>query len=367
MKAINFNTLAKDLKEGDNYGATFIDKNGSTHELTIIRTGRNVRIVGEGQTDVAIFRDALTIKAALAMAINAPGRLTSGEVYKAEIGTLCDDNYTADVIHTDTNSYHSTRTLNKAKEAQPYYIGVELELIARNAQCYRAMNRIESNIWHRERDCSIGDSGQEWITCPLRVKDAINQDFWATSMDVLTQFAISRTSTATGLHVHISREAFGASEEAQAETLAKVVFFHDHILSNSTLSRIYGRSESVHYAHINHDDDDNAAKLASLAKIAPALLRADGVADVLKASYSYHNGDRYQRINTAKEATIEFRQGKGQINSEAIATLCQFVDAIVRFCRETPAYKLTAARFIASLPASRKYDNLRRILQGVED
>ena len=366
MKAINFNFPAMRMAEGETYNFTFVSGETST-EYTITRAGTVAKVSnGRAAASVDIFRDSLPVWAVIEIALKAPGVVTSGAVYKMDICTANNDHYTTTCDHTGTAGYHTTPAINKPAAAVPYMLGVELELITRTRDAYQTLNAIHSNVFHREQDGSLsgGAGGQEWITCPLIPSDACDPQFWAPYMDKLTQYATSRTNSCTGLHVHISREAFTIGGADFLETLSKVIYFHEFIVPEGIKSAIYGRDRARWAEPWAHRE--NGEKIVELAKKAPGILRDGNIIEMIKEDAD-HVSEHYERINTSKRATIEFRQGKGHINSDHIARICQFVDTLVKFCRETPHYKLTLDRYAASLPTSRKYDNLRRALEGIED
>lgn len=372
MKAINFNFVCGRMQEGETYNFTHTCAEGST-DFDLKRAGNTLYLSVSGQNQVlqhTIFRDKETVKTALTILLRdkGPATLKSGEVYKANILAMMSDNYTKEYNHTNTARYHATRGLNMPVESQPYMLGVELELMARNREAAATLDAIQSNIFHRERDCSIGDDyrGQEWISCPLTKADATSAEFWAEFCDVWEQFAISKSLNSTGLHVHISRTAFGEDETAKAVTLAKVMYLHDFLMDSGALSRIYGRGESIHYAHRNSGNNGDAATIAKLSKKAPAIMRAAELQKMIAEDLE-NTSDRYNRINCTNSATIEFRQGKGQINSKEIAKICQFVALIVEFCRVNDWHKVTPERFAAFIPTSHKYDELRRALSDTEE
>ena len=74
----------------------------------------------------------------------------------------------------------------------------------------------------------------------------------------------------------------------------------------------------------------------------------------------YRKGLTYAEISKiTNENTIEFRRGKGQISSVAIATIIQFIDTLIKYCRATKFERLSVRGYVASIPTSNKYNRLR--------
>ena len=367
MAAINFNREAKTLEEGIVYnfhGHTFRGDTTET-EGTITRNGANVTVTfGSASVDVAIFRDAMTVCDVLAVAFARGAHVESGNApYKADILRVMAseaDGY-GSRVYTGRTGYHS-HTYESRTDC-PYFYGVELETEGRNDRAFEAAKGLESNCWYMETDGSLGPRGIEYISTLLRPQDAINPAFFESLCNTLTGLCKSKTVPATGLHVHVSRSAFGETESEQTETAAKVSDMLDAILPDPVLTAIFGRGVNDWAKRLERSEFANA--LAVVKNVAGAnILRDNGiksayVAELTKHNKQGHTNNRYHQLNLTNENTIEFRRGKGQISSVAIATIIQFIDTLIKYCRGTKFERLSVRGYVASIPTSNKYNRLR--------
>lgn len=375
MAAINFNREAKTLEEGIVYnfhGHTFRGDTTET-EGTITRNGASVTVTfGAASVDVAIFRDAMTVTDVLAVAFARGAHVESGNApYKADILRVMaseSDGY-GTRVYTGRTGYHS-HTYETRTDC-PYYYGVELETEGRNEKTYNAAKGLESNCWYMESDGSLGPYGIEYISTLLRPQDAICPAFFESICNTLTGLCKSKTVPATGLHVHVSRSAFGETETEQTETIAKVSDMLDAILPDNVLTVIFGRGVNDWAKRLERSEFANA--LAVVKNVAGAnILRDNGiksayVAELTKHNKQGHTNNRYHQLNVTNENTIEFRRGKGQISSTAIATIIQFIDTLIKYCRATKFERLSVRGYVASIPTSNKYNRLRDMFTNANE
>ena len=367
MAAINFNREAKQLEEGIVYNFHGHVFRGSTEdrEGTITREGQNVRVTfGDGEANVYIFREGMTVCDVLAIAFKRGAYVESGNApYKADILRVMAseaDGYCSHVYNS-LGGYHSYEY--QTRSDCPYFYGIELETVARNDTAFEAASHLESNFWYMERDSSLGSRGIEYISTLLRPVDAINPAFFEPLCNTLTGLCRSKTEDATGLHVHVSRSAFGATEEEQTENIAKCSDMLDAILPDTVLTAIFGRGINDWAKRLNRSEF--AAALSVVKRVAGAnILREDGIkrayiSDLTRFNKEGHTGNRYYQLNITNENTVEFRRGKGQISSVAISTIIQFIDTLIKYCRGTKFERLSVRGYINSIPSSNKYNRLR--------
>ena len=85
-------------------------------------------------------------------------------------------------------------------------------------------NRNTANLYVKS-DGSL-DDGLELVTHPMSLEYHLHEMPWAAVLDEATRLDYRSHSTNTcGLHVHISRMAFGCTYETQEECIARLVFF----------------------------------------------------------------------------------------------------------------------------------------------
>ena len=374
MAAINFNRKANELTEGVRYEFTANAGTGATNwELWRHGVAVTFHKVGDEDSETRatdIFRDGETVADLLACHFATPMHVESGNApYKADILTVTApiaDGYSAQMLQ-GIGGYHSHAYQHRTDCS--YYFGIELETVARNEYAYRAATHLKSNMVYMERDGSLPSYGIEYITTLIRPQDAIKADFWQPLCDTLTGLCKSATVRETGLHVHISRTAFGTDESAQIENIAKAVEMVTNVIPSGIQETIFGRS-SGQWCKV-HDFDEFSRALAIVKRTAPAVMKENSVKaaymkDLTKYNKSGH-GNRYFQVNLTNENTVEFRQGKGAINSNKIAQIVQFIDTLVKYCNATKFERLSMAGYIASVQSSGKYSALKTTLTRGEE
>lgn len=374
--AINFNwVITEKVTDGKIYDFNFIGFDGVATAFTFCKRGTTCTIRqsdGPAEVRVPIFRNAMKVRDALALALKRAGRATSGEVYKVDILSDINNDYEDNEIYTDIWSpSHEFRT-NKPRRASAYYIGFELETTGRNNDCETALHNLRSNIWRQVTDGSISGParGIEFVSTLLHPEDAVKASFYADFFDMLTGLAVSSSLTSTGLHCHISREAFGETEEEQDENITKAIYMENNILSDAALTRLYGRDARGQWAQPNTGHSGILGHIAALASVSRTILNDGGIkaalqSDLMQGNKSRrgHNypAERYHRINITNQYTIEFRQGKGQIKSNALANIAQHACTLAAYCRSTKFANLSAMGYYRSIPSSAKYGEIKAI------
>lgn len=380
--AINFNWFINDkMTDGKIYDFTFTDFDGAESNFTICKRANVVTIRhndSSAEAIVNIFRNKMTVRDAICLGLKRAGRVTSGEVYKAEILTAMSADYETAEVYTDIYSpSHEFRT-NKPHKESAYYIGFELETTGRNRECETALHNLKSNIWRQVTDASISGpaNGIEFVSTLIHPDDAVRPAFYAEFFEMLTGLAVSASLPSTGLHCHISREAFGSTEAEQDENIAKAIYIENFLLSDSALTALYGRNAGGQWARPNTGETGIVSHVSALRQYSRNILADNGVKDALKADlmtgnktrrgHNYPN-ERYHRINITNLHTVEFRQGKGQIKSNALANIAQHACTLAKYCKETKWANLSAMGYYRSIPNSAKYGEIKRIFSPAND
>lgn len=380
--AINFNWVVNDkMTDGKTYDFNFVDDvTGEASAVTVTKSGNYLTFTaGAGSARVEIFRAGMRVKDAVSIALKRAGRVTSGEVYKADILRSISSDYNETEIYTGIfNPSHEFNT-NMPKKDAAYYIGFELETAGRNADCENALHRMRSNIWRQVSDASIsgrGISGIEFVSTFIHPEDAVKPAFYEDFCEMLTGLAVSGSNASTGLHCHVSRTAFGATDAEQDENIAKLIYLENYILSDSALAKLYGRDASGQWARPNRGNSGIIEHVAALQPYARDIMNNTGIknavtTDLMRGNKTRcgHNypAERYHRINITNRYTVEFRQGKGQIKSQALANIAQHVCTAAAYVCGTKWANLSAAGYYKSIPNSAKYGEIKRIFQPSTD
>jgi len=223
-------------------------------------------------------------------------------------------------MYTGYHDYHEHKDwhLNAPTDKRPkYFIGVELETVFpcssdRDDFC----NEFESNIMFMESDCSLPRGGCEFISVPLKPKDARNEAFWQPFIRTLSRANVrSWGYNETGLHIHISRTVF-----TDSQAIGRLLYMYNYIIDSSVRQRIFGRGHGEWALQMGETTKAKACK------VLPEALKIKKVKDdVCNELTTAGRMDRSYQINLTNSATVEFRQGKGSVSAGRIAAVCDFV------------------------------------------
>ena len=202
-----------------------------------------------------------------------------------------------------------------------YYLGFELEVEARNESRYAgaeiAQNELGSHAYMKD-DGSLSD-GFEIVTHPHTLSDYQTNFNWEFTSKLKREGFRSWNTDTCGLHVHVSRTAFGEGVapwgrpdrdqlilKKQAHELRFMKLIYDN---QRQVERIAGRAGN-HYATFQ-----DKGKLVS------------------KLKYGTQTNGRYSAINTENDATLEVRVFKGSLRKERVLSALEFVTASVEYTR----------------------------------
>ena len=228
-----------------------------------------------------------------------------------------DEDESSSVIHSYT--YHpSPYFFGKGQ----YYLGFELEVESRDNSRFYGAELAQKDLGahaYMKDDGSLND-GFEIVTHPHTLQ-AYQTDFnWEFIPRLKREGYRSWNTDTCGLHVHVSRTAFGTGESPwghkDRETLilkrqAHELRFMKLIYDNQRqVERIAGRS-SNHYATFG-----DKGKL------------------IEKVKYGSQSNGRYSAINTENDMTLEVRVFKGSLRKERVLSALEFVTASVEYTRD---------------------------------
>ena len=150
-------------------------------------------------------------------------------VYEYDSEDLCRDCYDDACVEGPIHEYdYMPELIFHGKGLRKF--GVELEIddggkSRSNAnRLLEVANKAAVNLYIKS-DGSL-DDGLELVTHPMSLDYHLHEMPWAAVLDQAKQLNYHSHSTNTcGLHVHISRMAFGCTYETQEECIARLVFF----------------------------------------------------------------------------------------------------------------------------------------------
>lgn len=240
--------------------------------------------------------------------------------------------YTQGIIYTGKNSYHNSHSvaMNTPNGRMPKYrIGVELEVECKDSRKHEEVKKFKSNWFQMERDGSLNENGIEFITIPLRPRDARSSAFWTPLCTELRKYAVSWDSPRCGLHVHVGREILGTGETQRWEVVGKLLYLYHHYLKNHERNtHIFGRAEG-------YRDLDGKSKLVDIVDaVGKSCLRKRKVSNALSTDLREKSShDRYFDINITPRNTIEFRRGRGSLSPDRIAAVVEYCELMCKYAR----------------------------------
>jgi hypothetical protein len=187
------------------------------------------------------------------------------------------------------------------------FFGVELEVDKGN-YCQNTAETITSN--NEEIYCKLDgslDDGFEIVSHPCTLDYHLNSLDWKEIMRTcLNNDFESHTAGTCGLHVHISREAFGESEQEQELNIAKLIYLFEKFWSQiKTFSR---RTE---------EQINNWASNYGLTTMDQAITEVK------------NKKGRYFAVNLKNAHTIEIRIFRGTLKYNTFAATLQFINLLL--------------------------------------
>ena len=120
----------------------------------------------------------------------------------------------------------------------------------------------------------------------------------------------SHRANTCGLHIHVSRSAFGNTQQEQDQAIARVLYFFEkhweELLKFSRRTQRQLERWAARYGYKEHPMD---------------------ILDFAKKGY---HGGRYTCVNLQNPDTVEFRMFRGTLKTNTILATLQLVDQICR-------------------------------------
>ena len=224
---------------------------------------------------------------------------------------ICDNCYSSNRRKIASYRYKPTANF-KGKHTR--YFGVEVELVPafrnNNGRMLAAgliLKNFKDLVYLKE-DGSVSSYGFEVVTHPFSFGQMYHKRYFSKFEGMPIK---SFSDETCGLHVHVSRTGLTNL------TLAKLVYFFANP-ENENFLKYIGQRDWNEFCN-NHKKGQNKRDLAGL--------------------------DRYKAINFCNDHTVEFRFFKGNTKPAAIYRAVEFCNAILDFCAQTSAHKLTWKEF----------------------
>lgn len=195
----------------------------------------------------------------------------------------------------------------------PRYFGVELEIDEAGEDCDNADDILDIANWQLENvyckhDGSL-DDGFEIVTHPMSLAYHQNEMPWLKVLGKAQQLGYrSHQASTCGLHVHVSRKAFGDTEAQQDASIARVLYFIEkHWNEMLKFSRRTQRQLDQWAARYGYKDHPK---------------------EMLETVKKGGGRGRYSCVNLENYDTIEFRIFRGTLKYNTLIATLQMVNRI---------------------------------------
>lgn len=224
------------------------------------------------------------------------------------------------------------------------FMGVELEIDGSEnvTECSDALYEIgrDESLFYMKRDGSLdatgtSDNGIEIVTHPCTFDFHMSEFPWAQITDIAREHGYRSHDTNTcGLHVHISREALGDSDDSRDLTIAKMLLLMDTFWDKMV---IFSRRD--------------ASKLQRWACKPNCEMTKDDTLDSAMDKYKKYASkkshyDRYKAINLCNYNTVEFRLFRGSLKPQTILAALQMVRNFVDFSMTHSLLEVQCAKWM---------------------
>jgi hypothetical protein len=240
-------------------------------------------------------------------------------------------------------SYHSSGAKNASKFGESpeagkawYGMGIELEMSHKDCADEDDLEEIAKSVGGMlpdglvffERDGSV-DYGFEMITAPMTF--GYFRDNLSMFSDVLrycsSEGMVSHNSDSScGIHIHLSKTAFGEFESEQEYTTTKMVLLYERFYNDlKTLSR---RNSHQLNSYAERYGTENLGSIDSNVKS--------------------KGGSRFRAVNLRNDNTIEVRMWRGTLNPKTFAATVELTIALLETAKRKNVRTIQKARSLRS-------------------
>lgn len=237
-----------------------------------------------------------------------------GETYWDGQDHYCDDSNYGGLIHD--YSYKPRPCFYGRAPGERLFMGFELEVEIRQGGIREHAQSVVNELGDRaylKYDGSL-ENGFEIVTHPHTL-EAYRKEFAFSSFKKFRQAGLRSWNTNTcGLHVHVSRDAFGVYENRTGRVSNNSRQFHELRF----IKLIYDNQRQV-CALAGRNSE--FANFVDKGKLHHKILRG------------YSEGGRYSAVNTENENTLEVRLFRGSLNENRVFMALEFVHSAVEYTR----------------------------------
>lgn len=235
-------------------------------------------------------------------------------------------------------------------------VGLELEVYARNKYIFEN----KSNFFYLQRDGSLSEEngGTEITTIPMPFEELIRE---GGGIDILTKDFMPRFScysqkaTETGFHIHLSKINFNR----KVCVLLKKAFY---CFPYAFITELFGRNNTGY-----------CRAEPQIQKLMEFGIHPSAASDLgLEKIFQPYCDTRYLELNFTNSKTVEFRRGKGTVDSISIKSILDFCYQIYKYSMEAQnLYKsdlLNIRLFLQTyLMENAKTERLKKLIKKYEE
>ena len=225
------------------------------------------------------------------------------------------------------------------------YYGVELEIdgVSQDNKYHAGDIRAcaPDGFLYAKHDGSI-PRGFEMVSMPATLDYHMTEANWPDVCAKALELGYrSHDAETCGLHVHISREAFGDGDNRDANIAKLLLLFDMHwekILRFARRTPERAERWAKRYSMKRTGDTLEARKLARDAK---------------------GNMSRYYAVNLQNEDTVEVRIARGSLNAQTVLATIQWMDALVEIVTTTPVADIAGLKWSEMRRTFDRYNHLK--------
>lgn len=224
------------------------------------------------------------------------------------------------------------------------YYGLEVEVRCPNVAVIENI-WMSSGLGWSSHDSSVSIENDGW---PITYERFLESNYAETLQTMAKYGARAWDVEGVGLHIHMSKAAFGRHNTHTSRKLHQIIFCMALENMADELRRLGGRGDVRHAQWPTH--------------CSPAMEGSEANVRIIKASQilagrSGPDAGHYSAIHVAPPKTIELRFARGSMNPRQVYGLVSLLNAIFRWSRtmtmnEIHAGKLTYARFMQWVPSN---------------
>jgi hypothetical protein len=228
---------------------------------------------------------------------------------------------------------HKPRPCFFGEREAEYYFGCEVEM-DNSERRNEFMARAECEEVYFKSDGSLGPDGCEVVTHPATLQYHMEEFPWDKVFDAAKSTGFrshtgsnGKSSSATptcGLHIHVSKTAFGRTNEERDRREAKLLVLFDKFWAQLT---IFSRRDP--------------RSLESWAKrYATFDVSREHLEQIIGKAKSANSGSKHYAVNFGGNSgsTIEFRLFRGTLNKETLLASIQLIDLLIEETKESIDY-----------------------------